>query len=179
MSNQTILWGTLLLPWVTLLFMPKDDVKRYLPAGLLCVFLSIIFQEAGVTHGWWYFREYTYPFVMLPTYNYGLFPVIPIWILKYTYGHWKRYIAIGAINNTIFSFFIFPWFGSRGIIDFNASAIVFILASILAIIIYRYQTWQESIFSRNEKINHSMNLQPAVAKPLPQKNEQKSPQDKE
>ena len=165
MSNQVILWSMFILPWLTLFFMPAKDVKRYFSAGLLGGFMSILVSEVGVANGWWYFKETTYPLAMMSSYTYGLFPIIPMWILKYTFGHVWLYAGVEIAFNAVFAFLVLPWFGTRGFLDFNAGLIAFILASVLAAIIYRFQIWQESIFIRSEKTNSSK-LQPAAAKPL-------------
>lgn len=94
MSNQIILWGTLIVPWLTLIFMKKEDIKRFIPASILAVFLSIIVCDIGVGKGYWHFRETTYPLALLSTYVYGLFPIVSIWILKYTYERfWLYFVA--------------------------------------------------------------------------------------
>jgi hypothetical protein len=172
-SNQAILWSTIIVPWLTILFMPKEDVKRYISAGFLSTILSIIVTETGIRYAWWAIRETTYPFAVMPTYSYGFFPVVPIWLLKYTYGRFGLYLAVDTVLNIVFAFFILPWFGRRGIVDFDAGLIVFIFESVIAIIIYRFQIWQEGIFTRSERTYFSPNLQPAAAKPLGQNGEDK------
>lgn len=165
-SNQVLLWGTLIVPWLSLFFMPKDDIKRYMSAGLLGGFMSILVSEAGVANGWWYFRETTYPLAMMSSYTYGLFPIIPMWLFKYTYGRFGVYLAVDTVLNIGFAFFILPWLGSRGIIDFDAGLIVLFFESVIASIMYIFQIWQEGIFVRSEKKCFSSNLQSAAAKPL-------------
>ena len=166
MSNQVILWGTLIVPWLTLFFMPKEDVKRYMAAGLLSTILSVIVTEIGIRYAWWSILETTYPFAVIPTYSYGFFPVMPMWLLKYTYGRFGPYLAVDTVLNIGFAYFILPWFGNRGIVDFDGGLQVFIFESFIAIVLYRFQIWQEGIFVRSEKKNSSFNLQPAAAKPL-------------
>lgn len=166
MSNQVLLWGTLIIPWLTLLFMPKNEVKRYLSAGFLSTILCIIVIETGIRHAWWAIRETTYPFSVMPTYVYGFFPVLPMWLLKYTYGRLGLYLTIDTILNIIFAFSVLPWFASKGIVDFDASFIVFIFESIISIILYNFQIWQEGIFAPSERKDYSPILQPAAAKPL-------------
>ncbi|WP_269083310.1 hypothetical protein [Ornithinibacillus contaminans] len=39
MLNQVILWGILIAPWLTLFFMKKDAIKRYMPVA---IFASIV-----------------------------------------------------------------------------------------------------------------------------------------
>jgi len=149
MSNQVILWGTLIVPWFTLLLMPKEDVKRYLSVGFLSTILCIIVIETGIRYAWWAIRETTFPFAVIPTYAYGFFPVIPMWLLKYTYGRFWLYITIDTIFNIVFAFAVLPWFGRRGIVDFDAGLIVFIFESVIAITLYGFQIWQEGIYVRS------------------------------
>ncbi|MBP1616077.1 MAG: hypothetical protein H6Q13_3525 [Bacteroidetes bacterium] len=165
MSNQVILWATLIVPWASLFFMKKEDIKRFFPAGLLAGFMSIVVSEIGVTNGWWYFHETTYPFSFMATYTYGLFPILPMWILKYTYGNFKLYIAVELVLNAIFSLFLLPWFSIRDITQFAAGLIAFILSTTIAVVVYRFQIWQEELFVTSDKNDLSVSAQP-VAKPL-------------
>lgn len=167
MSNQVILWGTLILPWLSLLFMPKEDVKRYISAGFLSTILCIIVIETGIRYGWWAILETTYPFAVLPTYTYGFFPVIPMWLLKYMYGRFGLYFTVDTVLNVVFAYAVLPWFARRGIVDFNASLTVFIFESIIAIALYGFQMWQEGIYAHSERRSFSSILQPAATKSLP------------
>lgn len=166
MSNEVILWGTLILPWLTILLMPKEDVKRYISAGFLSTICCIIVIETGIRYAWWAIRETTFPFAVIPTYAYGFFPVAPMWLLKYTYGRFWVYLTVDTVFNIVFAFIILPWFGRRGIVDFDAGLIVFIFESIIAVILYGFQMWQEGIFVRSERKSFLPSLQTAVVKPL-------------
>jgi hypothetical protein len=152
MSNQAILWGTLILPWFSLFFMPKDDIKRYIAAGLLSTILCIIVIETGIRYAWWAIRETTFPFAVIPTYAYGFFPVLPMWLLKYTYGRFWLYISVDTVLNIVFAFVVLPWFSRRGIVAFDAGLIVFIFESVIAIILYGFQIWQEGICRRIDRV---------------------------
>lgn len=149
MYNQIILWGTLIIPWLTLFFIPKDDIKRYIAAGLLSTILSIIVIETGIRYAWWSILQTTFPFSVMPTYVYGFFPIIPIWILKYTYGRFWLYLTIDTLLNIVFAFAVLPWFSQLGIVNFDASLIVLVFESIIAIILYSFQIWQEDIYKRS------------------------------
>jgi hypothetical protein len=151
MSNQVILWGTLILPWLSLLFMPKEDIKRYISAGFLSTILCIIVVETGIRYKWWAIRETTYPFSVMPTYVYGFFPILPMWLLKYTYRRFGLYLAVDIVLNIVFAFAVLPWFARRRIVDFHAGLIVFIFETIIAVVLYGYQKWQEDIYIRSER----------------------------
>ncbi|MBP2662055.1 MAG: hypothetical protein H6Q71_3 [Firmicutes bacterium] len=166
MSNQVILWGTLIIPWLTLLFMPKEDIKRYISVGLLSAILSIIALNTGISNMWWAIRENIYPFVGVHPFFFSLFIILPMWLIKYTYGRFWLYLTVDTIINAVYAFAGLPWLGTRGIIDFNSSLIAFIFASIISVILYKFQIWQEGIYVRSERNGFSPNLQPAAAKPL-------------
>lgn len=144
MSNQIILWCTLIVPWLTLIFMKKEDIKRFMPACILAAFLSLIVCDIGVGKGYWYFRETTYPFALLSSYVYGLFPIVAIWVLKFTYERFWLFVVVEAVINIIFAYLVLPWFARRGIIDYNAGLIVLIAETIISFIMYGFQKWQET-----------------------------------
>ncbi|CQR74648.1 hypothetical protein SpAn4DRAFT_1110 [Sporomusa ovata] len=50
---------------------------------------------------------------------------------------------------------------------------MFIFETVIAIILYGFQIWQEGIYIRSEKENFSPILQPAAAKPLPKDKDNK------
>ncbi|MBP2642858.1 MAG: hypothetical protein H6Q67_745 [Firmicutes bacterium] len=169
MSNQVILWISLIAPWLTLFLMPRESIKRYLPTGLLVTVLSIIFTEIGIANGWWAIRETTYPLALIPSYTYGAFPVLSMWILKFLYGRFKIFVVTEVVMNILLSFVIYPWIAGRGIKDFfisNAGIITFGFASAIALIAYIFQAWHEGVFVRSERRNFSENLQPAAGKLL-------------
>ncbi|SMC86699.1 hypothetical protein [Sporomusa malonica] len=181
MSNQVILWGSLVVPWLTLFFMPKEDIKRYLPAGLVATLLCIVVTEVGITKGWWLIRETTYPLAVMPTYTYGAYPVAAMWSLKFTYGRVWLFVAAEIVMNNVLAFIIYPWLARKGIKDFDADDagyIVFIFASVIAVIVYVFQMWQDGVFARSERTSFSGNLQPAASKPLSQENNDKANNEK-
>ncbi len=143
-SNQVLLWAALIIPWVSLLFIPKD-AKRYISMGLLAFFLSLLVCEVGVANRWWRFLETTYPLAIFSSYVYGFFPTAPVWILKYTYGRFWLYALVDTVANLVFAYLVLPWFASRGIIDYNAGLIVFIFESVIAAVLYVFQMWQEGV----------------------------------
>jgi len=82
MSNQVLLWAMVLVPWLSLFLMKKEDIKRYIPAGLLSSFLLVILQEVGVGNSWWYFRETIYPLGVFTPFTESVDLILPMWVLK-------------------------------------------------------------------------------------------------
>lgn len=176
MSNQVLLWAMVIVPWLSLFLMKKEDIKRYIPAGLFSSFLLVILQEVGVANSWWYFRETIYPLAVFTPFTESADLIIPMWVLKYTYGRFWYYILVEIVGNVVFFFIILPWFASREIMSWPAYAglIAFIFATVINLLVYRFHMWQEGVFGCSEKTEASVTLRPAASKPLP-----KGPNDKE
>jgi len=164
MSNQVILWLTFIVPWLTLLFMKKEDVKRFMPVTIFAAITGLIVGEIGVRIGLWVFRETTFPLSMMSTFMYGI-PVVATWIFRFAYGDFRLFLIADALVNFLFAFFMLPWLSSRGILIFNASLITFFIATAHGILLYGYQMWQEDALAPAMKKLFSAKLQPAT-KPL-------------
>lgn len=143
MSNQFFLWSTLIFPWLTLFFVKKDELKRFLPVSWFTIVINTIFYEVGITINFWKIREATYPFTEMPPYFFGFYPVITIWLFKFSYGKFWLYMALNAVCDAVFAFLLCPWMVSRGIFYYVSSLAVFLFAMSIAIAIYAYQMWQE------------------------------------
>lgn len=175
MSNQVIMWGMLVVPWLTLFFMKKEDIKRWMPAALFTALTSTLIIDSGVATKMWEIRQNVYPLYEMISLVYGALPVAAMWILKFTYGRFWLYVAVQLVSSFIFAYIIQPWLGRRGIwVWVNATAFKAFLPVIPHFIfIYIYQMWQEGIFYKSEKTRFSSVLQPAAAKPLPKDQENK------
>ncbi len=172
MSNQAILWSMLILPWLTLFFMPKKDIKRWMPAALFVIATSTIIIDAGVTWKIWETRENTYPLNEMLSYTYGTLPVGAMWILRFTYGRFWWYAAVQTVFSLVLILLVQPLLHRRGIfvwVDSDALAGIgaFTTTVVHFLSLYLYQMWQDGIFVRSEKASFSADLQPAAAKPLP------------
>ncbi len=170
MSNEVILWGSLILPWSTIVFMPKEDIKRYMPVGLFTVVLSVLILEIGISFGMWNIKETVFPFALLPPLVYGL-PIFTMWVFKLTYGRFWLFVATNAIMDLFFDYLIIPWLASSGILDYNVSILDFFITTLQAWLLYGYQMWQETIFVYSPSTSSAFDLRPAAAKPIPKEDE--------
>jgi len=143
MSNQVLLWSSLILPWLTLFLMKKEDIKRFMPLVLFTLTITVIFIQIGITTGLWIIRETTFPLVSIPTYVYGVYPVGALWIFKFTYGQFWKYLITELVFNFVLVMFVLPWLDRRGIIVFHSPLISFFIAMGLGMLLYIYQMWQE------------------------------------
>lgn len=171
MSNQIILWGMLILPWLTLMVMPRQDIKRWMPAALFVMVANTLIIEAGVTWKVWQTQENIYPLNEMISYVYGALPIGAMWILKYTYGRFWLYSLMQIAGGLVLIFLVQPLLHQRGIfVWLNENALsgvgAFAITVVHLISVYLYQMWQEGIFVRPEKTNSWAKLLPALAKPL-------------
>lgn len=162
MNNQIIVWALIVLPWFSLFFMKKEEIKRFMPVALVAMVTTSIVIESGITLKLWSIRETTYPLNHTLSYVYGLAPVVALWIFKYTYQKFWLYMAVDSIFNLGFAFLFTPWLVSRGIKDlFTSKFNVFLIVTALSLILYLYQMWQET--ARVDKRVSSTVMQPNPA----------------
>jgi len=170
MSNQIIVWSVLIVPWFSLIFMSKEEIRRFMPLALFTMVVTSITIEAGITLNLWSIRETTYPLNHTLSYVYGLAPVVAMWIFKFTYNRFWIYAAADTVFNLGFGFLFTPWLANREIKDLYTSRFnVFLIVTGLAVLLYLYQMWQENAWA-DRKVS-SYNLQPA-RKPVPRDDEQ-------
>jgi hypothetical protein len=167
MSNQVILWSTVILPWFTLFLMKRENIKRLMPVGLFSALISIIAVEAGQTLGWFIFGETAYP-LKTPAYIFGLNIITTMWLFYFTYGRFWTYLAIDIVLNFGFIYLFHVYFlGSReifyevGITPWQNA----LITTAFGILTYGYQVWQEGALKQAERTRTHM--QPVLAKPLP------------
>jgi len=173
-SNQTILWSTIILPWLTLFLMNKNDVKRYMPVALLGALITTIVGEFALALNWWSTKEVIFPFYHVQPMSYGGFLVGTIWIFKFTYRRgFMSYMLANAVFDFLLPFGINRWMSQLGIMELvNITPLKLMMINLAdAVVLYGYQMWQDDVLvtSTEKKNQFSSNLQPAVAKPLPQK----------
>ena len=172
MSNSVIMWSMFFIPWLSLFFLYKEEIRHWMPVAMFAVVLTTIINDIGATLGFWVNQESTFPFHQMLPYYYGAMPVLTIWIFKFTYGRFVTYMVTNIILDIGFNFFLLNYFlPSRGIMSFNISPFLSLLITLMhAVIIYGYQMWQVGINFDPEPIIVNT-IQPAVAKPLPNQQE--------
>lgn len=172
MSNQALLWSMLIVPWLTLFLMTKENIKRWTPVALFSALTSVLAVELGENLGWFVYGEAAYP-LRTPSYIiFGLNMVITMWLFSFLYGQFWRYLVIDTVLNFGFIYLFHVYFlGSRGLFrevgltPFQNALIV----SSVGVLVYGFHMWQEEVFVRSEikSTGYTSNLQPA-AKPLPE-----------
>jgi len=101
--NKMFLLVLMLVPWLSVPMLGKRNFKRFLPAaGFIVVWISIesILAKRRV---WWRFYEKLIPNTMgeLP-FLLGPFLIGSIWILRFTFGNFFRYLIVNLVTDVLF-----------------------------------------------------------------------------
>lgn len=98
-----------LLPWLSVLFMGKGNIKRFSPAGVFIVLCELLFQVVGQKRNWWKFYDKPKSFAkdMLP-FSLGPYMPMSMWLLRLSYGNFKKFLYLNAVADTMFAFLGIP-----------------------------------------------------------------------
>ena len=94
-----------LLSWLSLPFFGWRNIKRFLPASVLVVILEALNVQVGKKRKWWVFYNKPNSYISGEfLFNIGPFFISAMWILKWTYGNFKRFILLNAMVHAYFAF---------------------------------------------------------------------------
>lgn len=108
LKNQWLInIAMIVLSWLSLSFFGWRNIKRFLPASVLAVIVEALNVQVGKRKKWWTFRNKPNSYISgeFP-FNIGPFFVVALWILKSTYGNFKRFILLNASIHAFFSFIV-------------------------------------------------------------------------
>ena len=95
------------LPWLSLFFMKKQDIKRFFPAALITILFEMLNEKVGQKRKWWLFYDKRKSFASNElAFSAGPFLPGSMWILKYTYGNIKYFLLLNAIVDGFFAFIL-------------------------------------------------------------------------
>ncbi len=163
MDSQVFLWASLVIPWLSLIFLKQKELRRYMPVALFSVFSVTIITEAGTSFHWWATTETLYPLINIPVYTYGAYFIGTIWIFTYTFHSFWLYLTTNLVIDSILAFFLVPWMTQMGIMELYISSFQGLLLTIaVACLLYGFQLWQEGA----TVLETTPSVQPAASKPL-------------
>lgn len=94
-----------LFSWASLLFIGKGNMKKFLPASIIIVLFEAINGLIGSKRNWWFFynKPKNHFFNEFPFYI-GPFFASSLWILRISFGDFKKFLLYNAILNATFAF---------------------------------------------------------------------------
>lgn len=122
LSNRHKLFNLVIIvvPWLSLLFLRKREVKRFSFAGVVIVLFEIINHMIGHKRNWWKFYDKRNSFIKneLP-FSIGPYMPMSIWLLKYSYGNFKKFVGLNIIADGVFAFLLMDILKKLKIIRLN------------------------------------------------------------
>ncbi|MBT2654212.1 hypothetical protein J7E81_03000 [Bacillus sp. ISL-18] len=110
----------IMIPWLSLLFIGKKTFKRYSFAGVFISIFEIINHIYGHQRKWWKFYDKPKSFLRdeLP-FDIGPYMPLSLWILKFSYGYFKRFVLVNVFANAFFAFLFMPFLKKFKIVRLN------------------------------------------------------------
>ncbi|WP_085994274.1 hypothetical protein [Oceanobacillus senegalensis] len=144
----------LILPWLTLPRLGKRTFYRFLPvSSFICLFLGALSVIAN-KRKWWINKNPLFPGPVDLSYLLGTYFIGTMWIFKFNYGNFSRYVLINIALDWINAYPFFYISKLLGIFKLQKmrSRSWFYMSVLLAIIIYAIQNQVEkSIFGTKER----------------------------
>lgn len=108
------------IPWLSLLFIGKKSFKRYSFTGLFIVVFEIINHIYGHRKNWWKFYD-GYKSFFKDELPFSIGPYMPftMWLLKYSYGNFKKFVLLNVIADGVFAFVLMDVLKKCKIISLN------------------------------------------------------------
>lgn len=149
MLNKIILWAIFIGPWLTLFFMKKESIKRYMPAGLFATLLMLLYNVYSFNKEHWELHTVIFP-SLRPLFASGIlgaFPVITMWIFYFTYEKFWIYLMTNIILDFMFAVFPAHYLLQDVLGIYTLKNITpwgrFFIFVIQAVLIYGYFKWQD------------------------------------
>lgn len=139
---------TMILPWATAPLLGKKTFKRYLPAGIFIALMVRLTNVVAKRRKWWWWYETLHPRLsgVIP-FMLGPFFVGSIWILKWTYGKFFRYLAVNMAFDSMFTYVVVPYltkFGVASLVRMTKMQLMYVF-TFLALILYVFQFFYQNI----------------------------------
>ncbi|TYP69540.1 hypothetical protein [Paenibacillus methanolicus] len=150
MLNHAIMWITLLVPWLSFVFLSKETLRRYMPVTILTALLMTIYDEIAIdATDWIVIHQNLVPFTAFIPLIHGAFVGSTMWIFSLTYGRFWRYFLTNVICDFVFMFvfsLFYEWRGFYSFVD-RSRFWIYVDLVLLSVVIYGYQQWQEKIMN--------------------------------
>ncbi|MEI3607350.1 hypothetical protein SPD48_16845 [Pseudogracilibacillus sp. SE30717A] len=151
MFIKVLLWMVLILPWLSLFFMKKSDIKRYMPVTILTALLTTILFEIAYTYGWWTLHIDIMPwgYITNTSFTYGGYAIATLWIFYFTSHNFWLFMLTELIVNAFWAFIGLHWIIDKfmGVATFQIKNWQwFLIEIVVVLILYAYHHWQRKIF---------------------------------
>jgi len=146
--SKLLLVLMMILPWFAVPLLGKGAFKRFLPASLLMSLIVRIVNYIAKKRKWWWWYETLRPKIsgVIP-FMLGPFLVGSLWILKWTYGNFFRYMMLNLIVDSAFTYGLVYYLKKLGIaslVRMKKIELMYVF-TIEALLLYGFQFVKEKI----------------------------------
>src|SRR5699024_7156907 len=117
-------------------------IKRFLPASIFISLVVTMVQFIAKKRRWWFWYGRTQPTVTASfPFTWGVFFVGSLWIMKFTYGKFLRYIGLNLMAHLAFTYVGEPIFKRHGIaslVRMKRIELMYVFMT-LALLLYGFQ----------------------------------------
>lgn len=139
-------WSILVVPWLTLPLMGGRTVRRYLPSVLFITVVNLVVNILAYHYQWWTLHKplFAWSYMVNVPEVFGIFPVLTLWILRWTYEHFWIYLLVNLANELTFVYGVSYLLDNAGISSTQmARWLILLLMFGSALIMYVFQKWYE------------------------------------
>lgn len=152
--NKKFIFNMVLIifPWLSVLFIGKRSFKRFSFTGIFIIVFEILNHMYGKKRKWWVFYGRSNSFLLneLP-FSIGPYMPVTLWLLKLSYGNFKKFILLNAIFDGIFAAVVMKILKAMKIIRLNNLNTLqfFFYIHYKAYLLYGIQYWYENMKDRH------------------------------
>ncbi|NRD80099.1 hypothetical protein HPT25_22430 [Bacillus sp. BRMEA1] len=134
----------MVLSWASLIFYPKESVRKYLPVTILSGYLVLMTDALAIAFKWWT-NKGGFKIRTLHEFCFLLGPYVAgtLWIFHLTFGKLGRYLFTNLIMDSLLAFSLkklFPYFKVFKFVHFKP-IYIFFLSFGSSIILYVFQVF--------------------------------------
>ncbi|MBM7703030.1 hypothetical protein [Metabacillus iocasae] len=146
--NQLILWALFLAPWLLIIPLNTERVKRFVPVGLFSTVLITIVYQLGERYEWWVLKENLFFLTNMTPSVYGLFIVMTIIVFYFTYPSFWLYLIANIILDVLQVVILGKLLDQVNLYELKSMPAygIFLIALLISLINYLFQKWQDTAF---------------------------------
>lgn len=112
--------SAIMIPWLSLLFLGNRSFKRYSLSGIFIIIFEILNHIYGHKRNWWRFYDRRNSFFKdeLP-FSVGPYMPLSMWLLKFSYGNFKKFVFLNIIADGLFAFLFIDILKKYKIVSLN------------------------------------------------------------
>jgi hypothetical protein len=134
-----------ILAWLTVYFMPKKSVKKYIPVTIFTTLITVTVTFIGNQYDFWGVKGSSKKRMWNLLSILSYFSLGCLWIFHLTFGKFMLYIFVNLLNNLVYTIGIIPLLEKLNFIKYVKFTRIhhFLVTMFYTLLIYGYQLCYE------------------------------------